>query len=229
MGGLTRTEIITAGLANTSRSDLSDFAVTEFKAWLRQKAAEWSWPTLFRRIESVALAAGTRSLSIGNGANGVTPQIQRIIDPIWIGTSDYSQGTQLRVQSMTDGLSQYDESINDPVNKRARPVVVKVRPNTSLEGKWDLWFSPVPERAYVLDIDYILLPADPGASDKPWYPNDITMIKMVECLALKYAKRYDVLAQERQVLEAMGVGDRMRYGQIAGANDTLTLDSGIFR
>lgn len=230
MGGLTRTEIITQGLANTARSDLADLIVPEFKAWLRQKAGEWSWPRLFRREEAVTLTAGSRSLSFGNGAvlaSGV--QVQRIIDPIWIYKSDYTQGKQLRIQTITDTQPAYDESINDPVRKRAAPERAKVRPDATLEGKWVLWFSAVPDQTYLLAIDYIVMPSDPGASDKPWYPNDMTMIKLIECIALKYAKRYDVLAQEREVLRSMTVEDRGQHGQVAGTNDFLPVDSGVFR
>lgn len=228
MGGLTRTEIIDQGLANTGRDDLASLIVPEFKAWLRQKAGEWNWPRLFRREEAVALSAGSRSLSFGNGAI-VTPQVQRIIDPIWVYKSDYTQGSQLRIQTITDTPAAFDESINDPVRKRARPERAKVRPDATLEGKWVIWFSSVPDQAYLLALDYIVMPTDPGATDKPWYPNDMTMIKLIECIALKYAKRYDVLAQEREILRSMTVEDRGQYGQIPGTNESLPLDSGIFR
>lgn len=229
MGNLTANQIITQGLAIVSRPDLADLALIDLNAWLEKRAEDWPWPKLHRRKEGVSLPSGSRSISFGAGSSGVTLQVQRIIDPIWIYKSDYTGGAKLRIRTITDGNEEWDETINNPTTRRAKPEVAKVKVDETTEGKWTIVPMQVPDKNYLLAVDYIVMPAPVVGTTIPWYSGDSTMIKVVEVFSLNYTKRYDVLAQEREVLRNMVVEDRMRKGQIEGTNATLGLDSSIFR
>jgi hypothetical protein len=228
MGQLTVSQILTQGLAKGGRPDLTTPATTELQAWLRARASDWPWPQLVRRESDIALAAGTTSQSFGNGST-VTAEVLRILDPLFIYTSTFTTKGKVRVRSLLDGSVHEDEDANNSSTGRGQPFQVKVRADTSLGGKWTLIFFPVPDRAYQLAIDYLVLPADPTSGQKPWYPNDLTMIQAVKCFALDYAKQYDILGAEREVLSAMLGDDKFKFGTQDGWQDNQGLDTRWFR
>lgn len=229
MGQLTLSSIVSQGLAKASRSDLTTFATTQLNAWLKQRAGDWPWPQLVRRITNVALASGATSISFGNGASGVTEEVQNIIDPVLIFTSDFKSKGKVRVQKLIDVPLHIDESVNDPALNKGIPQLIKIRADATLGGKWTLIPYPIPDRAYLLAVDYLTMPGDYTSGQKPWYPGDATMIQQVKCEALDYSQRYDELSAEREVLAAMVGDDRYRFGQQEGWQSSIEMDQRYHR
>lgn len=227
MGALTLDEIVEAGLALTPRTDVGAQAKVQLKAWLRRHARDWPWPILKRVRTGLALSAGTQSFVFGSGNSGVTEKVSRILDPIWLYDSGYTLRQKVRIRTRTDGDPAHDETVNNPSTNVGLPVRAKVRYETY--GELIVVPTPVPDRALLLKLDYIIVPDDPADDEAPWYESDDTMIKYVEVFGNQYARRYDIAAQEREVLAAMQREDRVRYGQIDGDNTTLPLDSSVFR
>lgn len=230
MGQLTRAQIVEHGLAKAGAPEnLTSEAEVWLNAWLRSQYRAWPWPFLQRRVTGVALGTGVQSLTLGAGAGGVTLEIARILDPLFIYSSGYTKQGRVRVRNITGGYPADDEIINNPVTNIGQPAQCKVRADTTLWGKWVLWFTPVPNADYLLAIDYIVQPADIAAdATVPIYPNDRTMIQAV--LADAYQHQDDERYNDAlQVLASMVVDDRVKYGEVAGTNDVIGLDPSTFR
>lgn len=229
MGQLSAANLIATALNKAGDSRLTTPALTWLNAWLRSAYAAWPWPYLQRRIAGLALPAGTQSLSLGAGAGGVTLEIKRVLDPLWVYDSVYSTKLRARIRTYIAGDAFEDESINNPATNIGCPQQFKIRADTSLFGKWSLIPTPVPDKAYLLAVDYIIIPADiVTTTDVPTYPNDRTMIQAILCDALQYMKDKAYL-DELQVLASMVIDDRVKFGEVAGTNDQTLLDPSVFR
>lgn len=229
MGQLTRAQIVSNGLQLAGDTSLTTLANTWLNAWLRAHYASWPWPYLHKRITGVALAAGTTSIDIGAGSNGVTPEIKRIISPLWLYSSTYSTARKLTVRATYGGDIGSEEVVHDSATWRGTPELIRIRAHTSTWGKWTLVPLPAPDRAYLLGIDYIEQPADLSSdSTVPICPSDRTMIQAVKQAALDYMGHRDEAMAEMQLLSAMATEDRLRYGEVAGTNDMITLDPSVF-
>jgi hypothetical protein len=239
MGQSTLSAIVSHGLKLAAREDLAeagpDGVITpylELQMWLRKIAADWPWPQLWRRATGISVPAGTVSLNLGAGAT-VTNAIQRILDPCILYDAQYRARATVRVQRIEDNGVQFDETVNDPTTTRGQPQYLKVRPfdfTTSITaGKWTVYFSPVPDRAYLLALPYMLMPADPGAAEYPWYPVDRTMVHMVKTFAFSMGHDQEKAAMANEELGAMIARDKMDHGQNAGININTALDSNVFR
>lgn len=231
MGQLTRLQIVTQGQLQAGRDDLATPLNIYFNAWLRSQYAAWPWPFLVRKQTGLALAAGAASISFGAGAT-VTPEVQRIIDPIFVYDSTYTTKARSRIRQLTSGDLLEDETINNPAIWRGLPTTFKVRADPTLWGKWTLVPIPIPDRNYLLTFDYLHQPADVAAdATVPIYPNDRTMIQAVFSETLKYANGADDPAYQQalDVLGAMTIDDRVKYGVVPGTNDVVQLDQSIFR
>ncbi len=232
MGQFTRDEIVAQGLALAACDDLAGTEPdTELKAWLRRQAAGWPWPRLHRPARNVSLPAGTVSFDFGAGST-ITDRVQRILDPAYIYDTARRTRRVIRVANLTGNSPDDDETVV-PATEDGTPTQMKVYPFTfttsATEGKWTIYPLPVPDRAYLLKIDYLLMPADPGASDYPWYPSDRTMIQLVYAIGMKHRKEFDAYGMAMQELDSMISRDRMDYGQSAGINQSTGLDSRVFK
>lgn len=228
MGDLTRAQLVSAGLNKAGNTDLTTLANVWFNAWLRSTYAAWPWPFLQRRITAVSLTTGATSLSLGNGSNGVTAEIQRIHDPIWIGQGTYSTRALARIRQLHGGDAEKDEYLR-PSTEKGLCTEFKVRADSSSPGRWTLIPYPFPDKNYLLAIDYQERPAAISAdATVPPYPNDRTMIQAVICDALQYMKD-PAYRDELEVLAAMVVDDRVKFGEVTGLNDELGLDPKTFR
>lgn len=233
MGQMTRSEIVAQGLEEAG-VDLTykTQAETDLNKQLQRIYDAWPWPFLVRRASGVALGTGVTSLAIGAGSGGVAARIKRILDPIYLYNSDYSAAGTLRVRSIVGGALNLDENVMNPASFIGQSSIIKVRADTATFGKWNIIPGPVPNKAYLLAIDYIESP-DPiatgsgGDSTKPLYPNDAVLCKIVECWALRHGK-HETYQSERDVLAAMIVQDRVTYGAVDGINDSLPLDGSVF-
>jgi len=239
MGQSTLSAIVAQGLKLAAREDLAeagpDGVITpylELQQWLRRMAADWPWPHLWRRATGISVPAGTVSLNLGAGAT-VTDAIQRILDPCYLYDAQYRTRATVRVQRIEDNGVQFDETINDPTTTRGQPQYLKVRPftfTTSITaGKWTVYFSPVPDRAYLLALPYLMMPPDPAAAEYPWYPVDRTMVHMVKTFAFSMGHDTEKHAMATEELSAMIARDKMDHGQNAGININTSLDSNVFR
>lgn len=232
MGQLSFATIVSEGLLLAGDDSLTTRANVWLNAWLRSQYAAWPWPFLQRRATGVSLASGATSLSFGAGAI-VTPEVKRILTPVFIYDSAYTTAKRVSVRTLTGGELVEDETVNNPSNNIGAPARFKVRADTSLWGKWLLIPTPVPDRTYLLAIDYIVQPADISTTtDVPLYPNDRTMIQAMKHAALDYLKEADAPAA-LDVLASMVIDDRVKYGEVTGTNDQLGslmgLDTGYFR
>lgn len=228
MGQLTRDTLISEALLIAGDDSLSTRAVVWLNAWLRSQYRAWPWPFLHKRVSGLALNAGVQSLTLGNGSGGVALEIQRILDPIFVYDSSYSTRHRARIVNVHTHDLGADETVNNPASYRGLPGQFKVRA-ASTWGQWIIYPTPIPDKAYLLAVDYLEQPADlSGGSLIPVYPNDRTLIQSIVASAYQFMddERYgDAL----QILGAMTIDDRGKYGEVAGTNDQLGLDPGVFR
>lgn len=240
MGQSTLSAIVSQGLKLAAREDLAeagpDGVITpylELQMWLRKMAADWPWPQLYRRATSISLPAGTASMNLGGAGTNITDAIQRIRDPLYLYDSAYGTRATMRVQPIEDNGVQFDETVNNPTTNRGQPQYVKVRPfaftTSAVAGKWTLYFTPIPDRAYLIAVPYMLMPPDPSASEYPWYPVDRTMVHMVKTFAFSMGHDQEKAAMANEELAAMIGRDKMQHGQNAGINLVSPLDSNVFR
>src|SRR5512146_1424728 len=191
MGAWTRAKVVSTGLALAGRSDLTTLANDWLNASLRDAYASWPWPFLQRRRAGLSFPTGTQSLSVGAGSGGVTLAIQRVFDPFYFSTSDYSTRGTGRIRNLTGGSMDTDEAVFNPTTARGIPQLIKVRADETTWGKWTLIPYPVPDRDYLISCDYLEQPADlTSDSQVPQYPNDKTMVQMVLTSALQYMQRW---------------------------------------
>lgn len=239
MGQLTRAQIVAQGaaLAAYPVASLGTVVNVQLNAELRKAYASWPWPFLQRRIETFPLAAGARLVSFGAGAaGGPALEVKRIHDPIFLYDASYTSMSRVRVRDLTGGAISDDETVQNPATNLGTPIECKVRqdPTTPTWGQWQLAFNPVPDRAYVLAVDYIIQPADldtssAGDSLRPLYPGDESLIQMAVTCVLRFANRNKEYAVAMELLGSMLVNDRLRYGDVAGTNDNIGLNPGVFR
>ena len=87
MALMTRGEIVAEGMRTAGRDDLETLANVWLQNWLNAVAASWDWPILRRESE---VNVNAQTMDYGNGTNGVTERILRVIDELWWYTSDKS-------------------------------------------------------------------------------------------------------------------------------------------
>lgn len=230
---MTRAEIVTQGLEEAGYDDTyKTQAQVDLNKQLQRVYDAWPWPFLVRRASGVSLSTGATSLAFGAGSGGVAAKVKRILDPIYLYNGDYSAAGTMRVRNIVGGALNLDENVMNPASFIGQSSVLKVRADPSVFGKWSIIPGPVPDKTYLLAIDYIESP-DPmpigssGDSTKPLYPNDAVLCKIVECWALRHQK-HETYPAERDVLAAMIVQDRVTYGAVDGINDSLPLDGSVF-
>lgn len=235
MGSQTRGALVSEALLIVGNTTLTTRANLALNRQLRKTYMSWPWPFLIRRAK-IDLGQAAQSILFGGGNSGVTLEVQRIIDPMFLYTSDYTTQARPRVIPITGGNLVSDESINNPATYVGQPQQFKIRSN----GTWGVWQivpTPFPDKAYKIAVDYIVQPADiatdsTGDSTVPTYPNDETMIQMIiyEMLMYLAAGSGDLNAPNDalQKLGAMSVNDRMRFGYSPGTNDQIGLDPAMF-
>lgn len=232
MGQYTRDEIVDQGLALAACDDLGDAEPeVELVAWLRRQAAGWPWPILHRPARDISLPAGTESFHLGAGST-ITDRVQRVLDPGYIYDTARRTRAYLRVDNVLGSAPEDDEDLQLST-QTGQPTRIKVYPFTfttdATAGKWTIYPLPVPDRDYLVKLPYLLMPADPGASEHPWYPSDRTMIQMVFAVALKHRRMTEEYQVAMSELDAMVARDRMDYGQSAGINQSTELDTRVFK
>lgn len=227
MGTMTVTDIVNEGGLIAGDTSLAVRAKVELKAWLRSQYAAFLWPFLKGWIQNVSLNAGAVGLTLGAGSGGVTQHIQRIIDPLYIYPSDYTFKAPVRI--VTDS-GDAEASMADSLlvgQATGQPTVCRVQ-HTTTPGQRNLSFDYKADRNYKLKIGYFFVPADPGDSEIPIYPNDRTLIQAVMVFVLKY-KKADNYGEELSILVNQVNDDRLKYGSEPGQNDQLFLDPKTFR
>jgi hypothetical protein len=226
MGALTRLQIITEGamLAGVEPNSVLARARMELNLWLRSQYDGYLWPFLRREKDSIALATGADNVILGAGVGGISTEIQRINDPIKIYTSDLTVYDNIRVSTDWDAGH---PALSDLYS--GRPETARVLADSAVAGKWGIGFSKKADRDYLLIVSYYARPAFLGKDDDiPLYPNDRTMVQHINAYCLKYRKAENYV-DEAKLTQAMVLEDRLKYGSMPGVNDTLTLDSRIFR
>ena len=233
MGIKTRSQIVTEGLLMAGDSKLTTRAKAWLNGWLRSQYAGFMWPFLLQQETGIALAEGEATFTIGAGSGGVTPAIRRIVDPIWIYTSDKKTRSRIRIHSMleTDESSELD--VNDEAEHTGLPSQARCHADATTWGKWQVRFDRWADKDYLIKLSYYEQPEDidetsGGDSTVPRYPNDRTMIKAVEVEALRY-KKAENFQNELEVLASMVVDDRLKFGEVPGQNDYILLDPSVFR
>ena len=228
MGTLTRGQIVTEGLLLAGNANLTTRANQWLNSWLRSHYRSWPWPFLIRRAQNITLNAGATSLLVGGGNNGITEQVQRLYDPVYVYTADKKSRTIARIRSVVAGPVDMDESALDPTQNTGMPAYFKVRSGTTW-GTWQLEPYPYPNQTYNIAFDYLIQPADiTSDATVPIYPNDQTMIQAVVAWASRYMK-LEGAGGELELLSAMGSDDWLKYGEVPGINDQLQLDGASFR
>lgn len=235
MATLTRTQIVSAGLQKAGQPQLTTHANTWLNAALRRAYGSWNWPFLHKRLGGIALATGTTSFDFGAGSNGETLDVKRVLDPVRLYTSGYTAKGRARIRNVNDTDLDIDETLNDPSKGRGIPTTFKVRLSTSIQGRWTLYPNPIPDKDYLVALEYLFLPANlSGDSSVPIYPEDETLIQMVYVEALRFMDDergllLTKIAAEDSKLQAMLVADRLAHGSAEGINEDQLLDDNIFR
>lgn len=242
MGTMTRAELLTQGGLEANRDDdVGTFVRTWLDTWLKRTAKSWSWPKLKRPFGSIVLAAGTDSLTVGNGSGGITPVLHRLVGNIilWRNAAYTSQGT-IYTRQLIDADSTKDPRTTLAANRRGTPTTAKVRvgvDDTSDEGKFIIEPDPVPSVTLCLAFDAHVIPASIGAtsatdSSKPWYPSDRTLADAVKVafLALEdQGQNLPGFVSAMEHLDKLVVADRDFDGEGPGDNQMMGLDQSVFR
>jgi hypothetical protein len=223
---MTLNELVTYGLQKGGvSSTIAPFVKTEFKAWLHARYTDWPWPYLQQRAYNVPLLAGTKFLSFGMG-DVVPYHVHEVKDPVLCYDNNFGSERKLRVRALQDASMRLDEALLRD-DRRGVPNYVKVQPSTS-RGEFQLFFDLIPDRNLLLAIDHHFIPNDPGDDDAILYPNDLTLMKACEVIALHHRKA-DNYAGERDVLASMIVDDRIKHGSKPGINQDWGLDPNTYR
>jgi hypothetical protein len=229
MGQLSFASIVTNGLQKAGDTSLTTYANVWLNAFLRETYRDWPWPFLHKRTTGIALAAGTTSLSFGAGSTE-TLEVPRIFDPIKVYTAAYTGKGVARIRQIIESDVDHDAVFNDTTQGRGIPTTMKIQPDASLWGKWTLRPWPVPDKAYLLGIEYLIQPADiSNTALVPMYPNDRTMILAVEAEALNHMHEAELAMAKFSALQQAVVQDRLRYGSAEGINEDQSLDDSVFR
>lgn len=224
--------LISEGLILAGDTSLTERAIVWMNNWLRSQYAAWPWPFLQKRASSLSLPAGTGSMDVGAGSGGVTDDILRILDPIFLYTSDKKTRGVVRVSKLVGGDIDSDEDAREST-RTGRPQTVKVRPSSTTNHKFKLIFDPISDVAYNFSFDYLFMPEDvatgtTGGSAIPMYPSDQTLIQMIKTRALEHMTD-DRADAENEKLRGMAVDDRIKFGQTTGVNELWDMNGKTFK
>lgn len=230
MAVLTRAEIVSEGQLLAGRDDVATQANAWLQRWLDSVAASWPWPQLQAEFVGMEIAAGQRGVGFGAGNpdGGPTDRVLKILDNVWLYDSTRTFRRRIRIRHQ---LSNPIDIIG-PTTYTGQPQSARIFSNTQQLGEWSLIFEPIPDKAYLLSIPYIALPAAMTADgDIPWYPNDETMVQAVAFKVSEYhnGKDHPVTNAFQADLAGLVANDRIRYGSVGGINDVLTLSAGKYR
>ena len=203
----------------------------KFKAWLRKHYASWPWPFLIAQATGISLNAGATTLLVGGGDGGLTSQISRIFSPMYYRANGYNTRGKAPIRSIVgDDYSQSFGQV-DPSSQTGAPQSIIALPFSENDGKQKFTIIPypIPDKLYTVSFTYQQLPDDPGETDVPRYPNEMTLIQAVKVAALEFDQTNDpVYKQEADILAQMVAADRATYGGTSSFGDFMQLDSGVF-
>lgn len=244
MGDLTRAQLMAqAGLA-AGNDQATSFVRVWLNAWLSRTAKSWSWPICKKRVSSLAVSAGSRSVVVGNGVSTTidglgaltTHKIHRLLGGyvLWRVQTGYSPRGRAFVRTLIDPNPDTDESVTDPSQQKGWPETVKVRKSDN--GALTLFLDPVPIQALYLAFDIHFIPPNISTSSAndttiPWYPNDKTLLQACKVALLELDKGGEeskVYDNEAAKLGAMVIDDRDFDGSEAGDNEVFGLDKSVF-
>lgn len=236
MARRTATSIIAAGLQLAGDTSLTTHAQGWLNDGLRSLYKDWPWPFLMKRKTGLALAQGASSAAFGAGSGGESLDVSRIYDPIWVTTSDYQTKARARVMMYPPTAIQ-DAGIDDPSNNSGRPDAFRVTPDQTVPGKFNLLGSKVADKAYLLNFDYLYVPADiTDFTSSPLYPQDETLVQFIMAMAMVHMAAPEEKAQmlasmlgPGSVFRTLAMQDKMRYGSSEGVNEDQVLDPEVFR
>ena len=236
MGSLTRLQLVTEAGLLAANDAIPEHLKKGLNRMLRVAYAAWQWPFLHRRAESIAWSAGTTSIDVGAGSNGVTLEIQRIFSPVAFRTSDYSTRGRAHVRQLVESATSLDDVLRDPSTSRGLPQQLFALPYPGTWGKYTLKPDVVPDRDLLLAFDYLCMPADidtstPGDSTVPLYPNDETMMHMLYAVQILNDEGADSMeyAEAMKSVSNKILADTDLFGSTTGVNDSLDLDPDVFR
>jgi hypothetical protein len=203
---------------------------TECAAWLQRwldsVASSWPWPVLQQEYIDISLAQGATSLTVGNANGDIAERLLRILDNVWVYTTDKTSRGRVRIR----------HQLGIPIDRISPTTRIGMPSNARVfkpqAYQWTLYFDPLPDRDYYLTIPAIVLPdAMTDDADVPWYENDETMIQAVAFKVSEYHNGKDspVTAAFQQALAALVANDRIRFGAIHGVNDVLILSPSVFK
>lgn len=239
MGDLTRTQLLAQAGLSAGNDQASSYVATWLDAWLKRTAKSWSWPLLRARVADLAIASGVGSVDAGygtstklDGTTSTTQHIHRLLggQVWWYVASTFNPRGVAYVRPLLGGNVDQDRSATDPATRKGTPSTVQVK--NSADGKLTLYLDPVPDRALLLAFDvWYIPPSLASSSEKPWYPNDKTLLQAckVALLELDAAGEADqAFETESMKLAAMVVDDRDFDGEQAGDNQLMSLDPSVF-
>jgi hypothetical protein len=226
MGRLTRGELVSEGQLLAGRDDMATQAASWLQRWLDAVAASWPWPSLHSEAVGIALGTGVSTLTLGGGSGGITGDILKIQDNVWMYDSTKTFRRRIRIRHQ---LSAPADRINAST-MTGPPATARIFASTF--GKYTMYFEPIPDKDYLLTIPYLLLPAKLTTdADVPWFANDETMVQAIAFKVSEFhnGKDHPVTSAFQQNLAGLLSNDRIRYGAIVGVNDGMPLDPTVFR
>lgn len=226
MGALTRDEIVNEGQLRGGRDDLNTVLNVVLADWLDRAGRSWMWPQLTQRRSNIAVGAGVSSITIGNNVGGIVQRVTRLITQPWLYDSQRTTRTRLAFRSITDEPS----DILDPVTTTGMPSLVTVE--TPNQDQLKLTFNVVTDKDYLLFLVTHELPARPTTgSAVPWYPEDETMLQLIEAETLRRENGVADPSYQAALanLTDMMSTDKTRHGQNQSSNALWELDKGVYR
>lgn len=230
MGTMTVQEVLDEGGLLAGDDTIQERALIALNNWLRKQYRAWPWPFLQAKASAVPLPAGTTSVNVGNANGNVTPEIARIVAPIYVYDADKKRRATADIVQLQGGPVAYDEVANDPLRNQGIPSRFKVRDASSTtRGMWTLQPWVIPNIDLLLAFEYQYQPANVVVTDTPVYPADRTLVQVVKAFVVEYSDGLEAAKEEWGVAASMVVDDRNIYGEVAGTNDVHHLDTSVFK
>lgn len=225
MGQMTFANIVSEALLIVGDTSLT----TRANVWLNNGLARLyrshAWPFLSARSESVTLASGAASVTLGDGEAALTDLIVSIERLAIAESSNAGYKADLPITTRYTVDPSQDPAWLDTLAP-GTPTSALVEPVSTSPWKWTVKPAPIPNVAFRLNVTYIRRPANDPAT--PLYPSDDTLIQLVKSEALEHMNLKKEALEARAVLRGLVSEDKAAYGRASQGNSTVAMNRSRF-
>lgn len=231
MGVLTHAQLVTEALELAGNTGLTTRAQTWLGLVLRSLFEDFSFPVQGGgpHIPVYSLVAGTGEVDLPTSGTAVV----RAVKKIWVtptGARDWSELAVYHVSNVPGGNipdnvgGAYSATLPSMLGRPTSALLIEGQDTTSV------LFRPKPDQTYfvLFYAEGLSSPMTYSANTVNLYPKDDVVIQGIYAWALKH-QQDERAASEWQQFEQMAKKDRVRYGMMNNANNTVGLSKRHFR